>query len=178
MVKDVTKTITEGIEVWPGDVEYHRTQIDTGCFTSSSVVMSLHTGTHMDAPRHMYENGRTIDSFMPVVAPALVKMQGNCRGKAVVLDRPLTAEEALCFAEMGAVLVGTSSISIDHNGVTDAHRILLGAGIPVMENLDLTDIEPGEYIILAFPLKFGGADGSPVRVLLAESLEELIQEDQ
>lgn len=174
MLHDLTKTIFQGIPVWPGDVEFERKTVQNGEFSSSSVRMSLHTGTHMDAPRHRFENGRTIDGFAPFIVNALVKKEGNCRGKAVLLDGPATGDEAAELVSGGAVLVGTSSISIDHEGTTAAHEIILGAGIPVIENLELQDAAPGEYILLAFPLKFRDADGSPVRVLIADSADDIL----
>ena len=174
MLHDVTKVIYSGIPVWPGDVEFERKTVQNGEFSSSSVRMSLHTGTHMDAPRHRFENGRTIDSFDPFIVPVLVDISGDYRGKAVFLNGPVTADEADALVSGGAVLVGTASISIDHDGTTEAHEIILGAGIPVIENLELGDIDSGEYILLAFPLKFKDADGSPVRVMLADSPEDIL----
>ncbi len=174
MLHDVTKTMFTGIPVWPGDVEFERKTVQNGEFSSSSVRMSLHTGTHMDAPRHRFENGKTIDRFDPFIVSVLVNIGGDYRGKAVFLNGPVTAEEAEALVSGGAVLIGTASISIDHEGTTEAHEIILGAGIPVIENLELGDIDSGEYILLAFPLKFKDADGSPVRVLLADSAEDIL----
>jgi len=174
MLHDVTKTMFTGIPVWPGDVEFERKTVQIGEFSSSSVHMSLHTGTHMDAPRHRFENGRAIDRLDPFIVPVLVNVKGDCRDKAVFVNGPITAEEARTLISGGAVLVGTASISIDHEGSTKAHEIILGAGIPVIENLELGNIESGEYILLAFPLKFKDADGSPVRVLLADSAEDIL----
>lgn len=173
MLYDVTKPIYQGIPVWPGDVEFLRNTVQVGDFSSSSVRMSLHTGTHMDAPRHRFENGRTIDTFNPFIVQAVFETGSLFRGCAVLTREPLSEEEALGLISAGVVVVGTSSISIDHDGSTIAHETILGAGVPVIENLNLEGIEPGEYIMLAFPLKFTGADGSPARVLLADSLEDI-----
>lgn len=46
------------------------------------------------------------------------------------------------------------------------HQILLGAGIPILETLDLRSVEQGEYMLCCLPLKLEGADGSPVRVIM------------
>ena len=43
---------------------------------------------------------------------------------------------------------------------------ILGAGIWVIEELDLRSIEPGEYELCCLPLKLQGADGAPARALL------------
>ncbi len=161
MLHDITKTIHEGMAVWPGDVEYKRETVQNGEFSSSSVTMSLHTGTHMDAPRHRFEDGRTIDGFDPFMVPALLETAGDFRGKAVLLRGPVTPEEASEIVSGGTVLVGTASISIDHPGTDAAHKAILGAGIPVIENLVLDSIVPGEYLMLAFPLKFQGPTALP-----------------
>ena len=159
--------------MWPGDVEYRRETVQSGEFSSSSVRMSLHTGTHMDAPRHRFEEGKPIHRFQPFIVSALVNIEGSCDGKAVIRNGPLTPEEAQRLVSGGVVLVGTASASIDHSGGVKAHEVILGAGIPVIENLALHGITPGEYILMAFPLKFKDADGSPVRVLLADSIHDL-----
>lgn len=176
MLYDITKTMYSGIPVWPGDVEFTRDTVQFGEFTSSSVRMSLHTGTHMDAPRHRYEQGKPIDGFTPFIVPALVNMKGDCRGKAVLRNGFLTAAEAEVLLNGGAVLMGTASASIDDENTFEAHELILGAGVPIIENLILNDIKPGEYILLAFPLKFKDADGSPVRVLLADTIEDVVKE--
>ncbi len=175
MLIDVTKSMYNGIPVWPGDTPFDRSVISNGSFTSSRVTMSLHTGTHMDAPSHMFPGAKTIDQIPPFIVPALVFLNGNPLGKAVLLDGPVSGAVAQKLVDSGAVLVGTSSISIDHDGSEDAHKAILGGGIPVIENLELGEVAPGEYILMAFPLKFAGADGSPVRVLLAEKASDILQ---
>lgn len=178
MMIDITKALYNGITVWPGDTPFERVTRNIGDFSSSKVTMSLHTGTHMDAPRHRFKNGRAIDEIFPFIVPALVKTSGNPAGKAVLLDRPVSPTEATDLVDGGMVLIGTSSISIDHGEQMEAHAIILGAGIPIIENLELDSVTPGEYIVMAFPLKFTGADGSPVRVILAENPEDIIPSEE
>ncbi len=175
MLIDVTKSMYNGIPVWPGDTPFERTEKQNAGFSSSKVVMSLHTGTHMDAPSHRFTDGITIDQIPPFIVPALVMCPGNSAGKAVLFEGPISGKEAEELVKSGAVLVGTASISIDYEGSEDAHAAILGAGIPVVENLELGEVAPGEYIIMAFPLKFAGADGSPVRVILAETASDIVQ---
>jgi arylformamidase len=43
---------------------------------------------------------------------------------------------------------------------------MLGAGIWVIEGLNLSDIKPGYYELICLPLKIEGADGAPCRVVL------------
>lgn len=174
MLIDITKPLFNGMDVWPGDTPFQRTTKQYRGYTTSSVTMSLHSGTHMDAPRHGFRKGKPVDEIFPFVVPALVKTTVNPGGKAVLLDGPVTPEEAEVLVGSGAVLIGTSSISIDYGELLDAHGVILGAGIPVVENLEIENIEPGEYTVMVFPLKLTGADGSPVRVILAENPEDII----
>jgi arylformamidase len=46
------------------------------------------------------------------------------------------------------------------------HRILLGAGVCVLEGLDLSAVGPGLYDLVALPLRVAGGDGAPARAVL------------
>jgi arylformamidase len=46
------------------------------------------------------------------------------------------------------------------------HLALLRAGICIIEGLDLSAVEPGDYEMVCLPLRLAGADGAPARVLL------------
>jgi arylformamidase len=48
------------------------------------------------------------------------------------------------------------------------HKTLLGAGIVIIEGLDLKDVPPGEYDLACGAIKFEGGDGAPARVFLIE----------
>jgi arylformamidase len=43
---------------------------------------------------------------------------------------------------------------------------LLGAGIWIVEGLDLRKIAPGRYDLICLPLKLLGAEGAPARAIL------------
>jgi arylformamidase len=47
-----------------------------------------------------------------------------------------------------------------------AHLALLGAGVVVVEGLDLREPPPGDYDLWCLPLKVAGGDGAPARVVL------------
>ncbi len=80
----------------------------------------------------------------------------------------LSEDAALYLAQAGIKLVGIDYLSVDRFGSTDfpAHRTLLGAGVIVLEGLDLSEVEPGEYEMACLPLRLAGADGAPARVVL------------
>lgn len=80
------------------------------------------------------------------------------------------AEASRFLVESGVRLLGTNAPSVDpaHSTALESHRILMRAGIPVLENLYLEEVPDGEYELIALPLKISGADGSPVRAVLIE----------
>lgn len=79
MLIDMTHTITPEIPVYPGDpapvlAKGHTLTADF-CRTTNLAFCS-HTGTHMDAPAHLLQNGRTLDQ-MPM---------SQFSGRATTLD--------------------------------------------------------------------------------------------
>jgi arylformamidase len=82
----------------------------------------------------------------------------------------LTPGACRILADSGIRLVGIDYLSIEKYGGRgfESHHILLGKGIPLLEGLDLRQVEPGDYELIALPLKIGGGDGSPVRAVLRE----------
>ena len=46
------------------------------------------------------------------------------------------------------------------------HELLAGGEVAVIENVVLDDVEDGDYLLFAFPVKYGGCDGAPVRAVL------------
>jgi arylformamidase len=80
----------------------------------------------------------------------------------------LTPEAASYLVQVGIKLVGWDHLSLDKSGRRDypAHHTLLAAGVVIVEGLDLSQVEPGEYELICLPLKLAGGDGAPARVLL------------
>ncbi len=80
----------------------------------------------------------------------------------------LTPDAATYLAQVGIKLVGFDYLSIEKFGSADyaAHLALLKAGVVIVEGLDLSEIEPGDYDMVCLPLRIAGADGSPARVVL------------
>ena len=72
------------------------------------------------------------------------------------------------LAGLGVRLVGIDSPSVDpaDSQTLDSHQQLLAHDMRVLENLVLDEIEPGDYELIALPLKFAQADASPVRAVL------------
>jgi arylformamidase len=69
--------------------------------------------------------------------------------------------------DRGLRLVGVDYLSVAPFGrSTTTHRILLGAGIIVVEGMNLSAVPPGEYELVCLPLKLMGSDGAPARAIL------------
>jgi arylformamidase len=69
--------------------------------------------------------------------------------------------------ELGVQLVGVDYLSVERfGGDGSVHRALLGAGVVVVEGLDLRAVLPGDYELYCLPLKLVGSDGAPARVVL------------
>lgn len=81
----------------------------------------------------------------------------------------LSPGAASYLVEHGVRLIGIDYLSIApfENG-TDTHIVLLSNDVIVIEGLDLADIQPGTYEMVALPILLDGADGAPARVLLIE----------
>jgi arylformamidase len=80
----------------------------------------------------------------------------------------LSGAAAEWLARQGVRLVGIDYLSVDPYDADPyvAHITLLGAGVVVLEGLDLRTVPPGPYDLAALPLKLAGADGAPARVVL------------
>ena len=74
----------------------------------------------------------------------------------------LSAGAAECLVGEGASAVGIDYLSIDAFGQDEgrAHRILLGASIPVIEGLDLSAVGAGRYECICLPLRVEGAEAA------------------
>lgn len=80
----------------------------------------------------------------------------------------LTVDAARYLSERGIRLLGIDYLSVGPHGEGsgEVHRLLLEAGIWILEGLDLTRVEPGDYELLCLPLKVANGDGSPARAML------------
>jgi arylformamidase len=174
---DITTPIRNGMPHWPGDPDVRVeliASIENGGCNVTALSMCAHTGTHMDAPRHYLPDGATIDQLPPdaAIGPARVTagLPADCRPgeRILVKGAILTLAAALQLASRGIRLVGVDSLSVGPGGDEgDAiHRVLLAAGVCLLEGLDLDAVEPGDYDLVALPLRIAGADGAPARAFL------------
>lgn len=79
----------------------------------------------------------------------------------------LSVDGAKWIVEHGARLVGNDYLSVQPFRESDeVHQTLLGAGVVLLEGLDLSAVEPGPYTLVCLPLKLHGVEGAPARAIL------------
>ena len=189
-IYDITQELFGG-KVYPGDPAptYERVlKMSEGALCNlTSLTLGAHNGTHLDAPYHFYEEGKTVEQLdlHRCVGPCnVVDLAGmdeeelDCflshSQKRILIkgDAAITLEQAKLLNRHHIVLVGVESQSV---GPVDApmavHLELLKEEVVLLEGLVLMDIPEGEYFLSAAPLKLGGCDGAPCRAILL-SFEE------
>lgn len=91
---DLTLTLSPDLAVWDDDppVEIRQlSSLDGGdSCTLSEIIMSVHTGTHVDAPGHFIPDGPGVDTLNPDILTGLVQVV-DLRGHPVITDRVLSA---------------------------------------------------------------------------------------
>ncbi len=82
--------------------------------------------------------------------------------------RPVSAECVEMLASRGVMLIGTDTPSLDpqQSKTMDAHHAVRRHGMAILEGLVLDDVSPGDYELIALPLKLATLDASPVRAIL------------
>lgn len=199
---DVTRSLKQGMLVYPGDIVPSFSQTDHGRYLISDLHLSSHTGTHIDAPSHYLKSGDTIDTIplrnligrcrvVDVSGAGTLVTAEYLRGKTSGVSRillktwfsgrdafteeyPSLALDAACqLTDAGAVCIGIDSPSIESFDCDGSvHRQLLEHGCLVIELLDLSDVREGDYEMTALPLRLEGLDGSPARVVLMQQQEK------
>jgi len=144
---DISQPVAPGIPVWPGDTEYHRfwvMQMDRGDSCNvGSTTMSLHTGTHADAPLHFRQGGVSISEVALDVyfGPALVVDALNAPQITVdyLNDLPESTPERLLFKTHSDM---PETFDTDFCCLsTDAARMLVGSGVKLV-GLDTPSVDP------------------------------------
>ncbi len=83
----------------------------------------------------------------------------------------LSPELIEALSHRGVILIGIDTPSIDPWDSKDleSHQTVYSHDLAILEGLDLSQVEPGEYRLVALPLSLEGADASPVRAVLFQS---------
>ncbi len=195
---DITRPLSGGSVVYPGDRTPMFSQSDRGMYLISDLSMSSHSGTHIDAPVHYLKRGETIDTVSLTCLIGRCRVLDLCNAGSTITARDLegrisnterlllkttfsgmdrfaedypclTIDAASLITQYGIKCVGIDSPSIEtYECDGTVHRILLSHGCIIIELLDLSGVDEGDYEIVALPLRLKGLDGSPARVVLIQ----------
>ncbi|MCI8626441.1 MAG: cyclase [Lachnospiraceae bacterium] len=177
--------------VFPGDPKpsYHpvRSIANGDPCNLSLLELGSHNGSHMDAPRHFYADGRTIDQvdlYKCVGLCTLIEHTGvlgrleiealtafSMKRLLIKGDITITVEAAEALVEYDFEFLGVEGLTVGAEDTSKAvHRTLLQpeAELVIAENLNLSEVPVGEYFLVCVPLKLGGLDGSPCRAILIQ----------
>jgi arylformamidase len=168
---------------------------------ASALTVSVHAGTHVDAPFHFLPDGAGIDALplQRFIGPALVHavdadryitedhvsaipLDGVTRvlfktRNSSLLKQPdydpdfvaFSVEAARALVAQGVELVGLDYLSVAHaDEQVPVHRAFLDHGVVLLEGVDLSEIVPGRYELICFPLRLRGLDGAPCRAVLRD----------
>lgn len=85
----------------------------------------------------------------------------------------VTVEAARWIVKQGIQLLGVDYLSLERPGSAGhpVHHALLGAGVIVVEGLDLSSLENGWYNLYCLPLKVADGDGAPARAVAVGPLK-------
>lgn len=202
---DVSVPLKTGMPAFPGNPEFELHAVkriaEGGSSNVSRLVLGTHTGTHVDAPRHFFDNAATVDALALDLligrtrVVEIAKRGGITRDDLaaanlredlrVLLKTPnsalwnssegfhsdytyLSAEGAKFLVDQGVKVVGVDYLSVEQfkKAGAPAHHMLLGNGVIVIEGLNLSDADAGQYEMYCLPLRIQDGDGAPARVVL------------
>ena len=208
-IYDISLTITPDLPTWPGDPRIELEQIasmDKGAQANvTRLSAAVHIGTHVDAPHHFLNDGRTVESLplevltgpcyvlqLPdgvdaITAEVLERSEITATMKRILFGTSnshlwargvkefqtdfvaITEDGAQWLVDHGVQLVGVDYLSVAPYGDPQTtHKILLGAGVVIVEGLNLSNVMRGFYNLYCLPLKIAGSDGAPARAILIQ----------
>lgn len=185
-IYDISQELFSSV-VFAGDEppRYERPlQITKGNVCNLTVLrMCAHNGTHVDAPFHFIEGGRTIDGLElsrviggatvvefhgELLAEDIRRIMKNAQKRILFKGSTLVGLEAAReLNRQGVLLVGNESQTVGpEEAPAEVHLELLSAEVALLEGIRLQEVPEGDYLLNAAPLNLGGADGAPCRAVL------------
>lgn len=186
---DLTRPMHNDMQVYDAHERFCARRVCTCArdgFNLTLLNMCVHNGTHMDAPAHFIEDGATIDQveietlvgktqILTITDQSLAKLPDHCPPRLLLrleTEDVLTVRQARAFAQAGIKLLGCDRMSVASKCLdSEVHRILLGAGMYLIETLDLSGVVDGLYDMVCLPVKLKGCEGAPARVIVRAAEE-------
>jgi arylformamidase len=148
---DVTLPIRDGMVVYPGDPEVrvrtHSAMAEGDDANVSVLSLGSHTGTHLDAPKHFFDEGQTVEALPldVLIGPArVVELPDDVTAiGARELERArLDGEPRVLFKTRNGRLLDRDEFSSDYAYLTaDAGEYLAEAGVRLV-GIDYLSVEP------------------------------------
>jgi arylformamidase len=185
-----------GCRVFPGDpAPQKRTlnSMDEGdLYNLTEFSMCAHNGTHVDAPFHFINSGRTVDELslealvgmayvaehcgvvsgedaLRIIARARAQSAEAARRILIKGKAELSSDAARVLADANILLFGNESQTVGpENAPIQVHQILLSADVILLEGVRLSEAPEGVYLLNAAPLNLAGAEGAPCRAILID----------
>jgi arylformamidase len=154
--------------------------------------MCAHNGTHVDAPFHFINSGRTVDELslealvgmayvaehcgvvsgedaLSIIARARAQSAEAARRILIKGKAELSSDAARVLADANILLFGNESQTVGpENAPMQVHQILLSADVILLEGVRLSEAPEGVYLLNAAPLNLAGAEGAPCRAILID----------
>lgn len=110
-ITDLTQIISPNMPVFPGDEKpflKRKAILEKDGFREMEISLSTHTGTHIDAPAHILENGPFLDNMNV----------GHFIGKAVIID----------FSKMDETLIETDFLKSHEERIKTVDFVVIKTG--------------------------------------------------
>ena len=186
--------------VFPGDEPPVRKVLGTiengNICNLTAFSMCAHNGTHVDAPYHFLQNGKTIDQIdlsafvgkcyvaryegditedraVSIMKAARAADPESAKRILIGGDVTVTIDAAKVFSKAGILLLGNESQTVGPiEAPAEVHYELLGSEVVLLEGIRLNGVEEGIYFLNAAPINLGKSDGAPCRAVLIENISE------
>lgn len=155
----------------------------------SDITMCLHNGTHIDAPKHYFDEKHDVVALGTSVFCGIcdvVSFDDHITGEDIVKKVPFGCERLLIksygkgrltlFSVMDILskklkLIGIDDVTIGIDGADNKiHSELLKNDIVLLEGLDLSAVPDGKYVLVCTPIKIKGAEAAPCRAILLKDI--------
>ncbi len=171
--------------VYPGDCpptcKRVREIANGDLYNLTELSLSAHNGTHLDAPLHFLADGKDIAQMslarcigpctvaeLPADPDAIKALLQYAKPRLLLKNMPALTEETAALLGAHLLLLGTEAISV---GSLAVHKQLLQRDVAILEGLVLSHVAPGDYTLIAPPLKLDSSDGAPCRAVLIKEPE-------
>lgn len=185
-----------GCQVYPGDPAPEKRSLccmEKGdLYNLTAFSMCAHNGTHIDAPFHFLQGGKTVETICLEVFVGMAyvavhhgivsgddaveimkkaKAQNPEAAKRILIKgaAEVSLEAAKVFASSEVRLLGNESQTVGpEDAPMEVHKVLLSANVILLEGIRLAEVPEGAYFLNAAPLNLAGVDGSPCRAVLID----------